>query len=113
MANEKRATQRFAIQRSVEIKLLSGTIVSGVTRDLSFAGSFIECDTSNLQECGECYLSVTLENGDKSAQIFSEIRYHNDHGVGCHFLTFDSGYYQFLTNYSLQTNGVNGDVSDA
>jgi len=103
MNDDKRGDQRFPIQRGVEIRLLSGAIIYGVTRDLSFGGSFIECDTTVLKGGEECYLSVMLENDEKSAEIFSDIRYYTETGVGCHFLTFDSGYYQFLTNYSLAT----------
>jgi hypothetical protein len=102
--NDHRSDQRFSIERNVRIKLPSGRIVRGVTRDLSFGGSFIECDVTYLHSGDECYLSVALENDDVSAEIFSLIQYSNKHGIGCHFLTFDSGYYQFLTNYSLQSN---------
>ncbi len=102
MRDDKRIDRRFPIQRGVEIRLVSGDIIYGVTRDLSFSGSFIECDTTGFEAGEECYLAVMLENGKKSAEIFSDIRYFTESGIGCHFLTFDSGYYQFLTNYSLQ-----------
>jgi hypothetical protein len=104
MTDDKRSDKRFAIERGVELRFPSGLILHGVTRDLSFSGSFIECDTTGLQVGGECYLSVMLENNEKSTEIFSAIRYQNAEGVGCHFLTFDSGYYQFLTNYSLRAS---------
>lgn len=102
MMDENRTHKRFAIQRGVEIRLASGYRVSGVTRDLSFGGSFIECDTTNLHSGDECTLSVNLDGEGTAVEIFSDIRYHNEYGVGCHFLTFDTGYYKFLTNYSLQ-----------
>ena len=101
---DKRVHQRFLIQRGVRIKLFSGRVICGVTRDLSFSGSFIECDATGMQSGDECYLSLVLENDEVFAEIFSNIRYSNKDGVGCHFLTFDSGYYQFLTNYSLHTS---------
>lgn len=102
MNNDKRFDQRFLIQRGVRIKLPSGTIVCGVTRDLSFSGSFIECDTRGLCSGDECYLTVFLENDEESAPIFTDIRFLDKDGIGCHFLTFDNGYYQFLAKYSLQ-----------
>ena len=99
MRNNDRNDQRIFIERDVQIKLPSGRVVCGVTRDLSFGGSFIECDTTFLHSGDDCYLSVELENDGVFAEIFSTICYRNKHGIGCHFLTFDAGYYQFLTNY--------------
>ncbi len=98
---DNRTQERFEIKRGVQIKLSSGTVVHGITRDLSFSGSFIECDTTDLHFIAECHLLVSLGTDEESAEIFSDIRYYDEDGIGCHFLTFDSGYYQFLTNYSL------------
>ncbi|MDA3833765.1 MAG: PilZ domain-containing protein [Spirochaetales bacterium] len=100
---DNRNHQRFLIQRRVQLRTSSGHVVPGMTRDLSFGGSFIECDTANLQSGEECTLLIMLDDGAGSIEIFGDICYSNNHGVGCQFLTFDSEYYQFLTHYSLES----------
>ncbi len=101
MSDDKRIHQRFSVERDVSIRLSSGNVIRGLTRDLSFGGSFIECDTSMLQLEEECYLAIGLENDLDIIEIFSDIRYSTEDGVGCRFLTFNFRYYQFLTHYAL------------
>lgn len=98
---DKRKHPRFLIQRHVQLTLSSGRMVVGVTRDLSSGGSFIECDATDLRPGDEFTLSVLLDDGNGSIEIRGDIAYKTRRGVGCHFLTFDSGYDRFLSQYSL------------
>lgn len=102
---DKRKHPRFLIQRYVQLKLASGRIVVGVTRDLSAGGAFIECDTTMLRPGDAFTLSILLDDGGGSIEILGDIAYRNRRGVGCYFLALDSEYAQFLSHYSLGNAG--------
>ncbi len=94
-----RDNERVLLKKFALLKLKNGTTIEGQTRNMSVGGAYIEYEADiELLEGTECNIQITLdeENKDLTAEIYANIMYRDDDGVGCRFLKVNAIYYQFI-----------------
>ena len=87
--SNRRDYERMLIRKFALIKLASGEIIEGQTRNMSEAGAFVECNPSfSIPNGTECTIQLVLDenNSEQTTDIQGSISHSEDDGLGLKFL---------------------------